>query len=91
MMMPPSPWWIRLMDGGNARTYTVAAIAFAAGFMMGRNDHRKGNDYWKNLAQSYHNDNYHGRHTEREHESHSHHTEREHEQRQYRHGEGHER
>ena len=79
------------MDGGNARTYTVAAIAFAAGFMMGRNDHRKGNDYWKNLAQSFQNDNHHGRHTDREYDNRGHHTEREQERRQHKHENGHDR
>ena len=91
MMLPPNPWWLRFLDGGNARTGAVAAVAFAIGFLMGRGDHRRGDDYWRRVADSYHNENYHGRHTEREHDSRGYHTEREHERRQHRHGEGHER
>jgi hypothetical protein len=85
--MPPNPWWIRVLDGGNARASVVAAVAFVIEFIMGKGDHRRADDYWKHKAQSYHSDNYgygqrenHGKYTEREDERH-----------QHRHGEGHER
>jgi hypothetical protein len=44
-MMPPNPWFIRFLDGGNAKTGAIAAIAFAIGFMMGRGDMRRGDGY----------------------------------------------
>jgi hypothetical protein len=46
-------------------------VCFALGVMVGKGDPRKGHDYWRDLASSYHNDN-HGHHTQREHERDNH-------------------
>lgn len=88
--MIPNPWWLRFMDGGNAKTSAIAAVAFAIGYMWGKGDKSR----WQNVARGYdyhwqnhHKDNNqqdsHGKHTQREHE-------REHD-RQHKRGEGYER
>ncbi len=71
MTVPIIPWWIRLFGDGNAKTTAIAAVCFALGVMVGKGDPRKGHDYWRDLASSYHNDN-HGHHTQREHERDNH-------------------
>ncbi len=72
-------WLLRMMDGGNAKTSAIAAIAFTSGYMWGKGDRNR----WQEIARHYdnhwQNHESHGRHTEREHDRH------------YRHGEGHER
>ena len=93
MSIPIPPWWLRFLDGGNAKSAAVAGIAFTLGYLLGKGDR----NHWQDIARSadrhwhkehgwnndYHSDNSRGRHTEREHDRESH--------RNYKHGEGHER
>ena len=73
MTIPVPPWWLRFLDGGNTRSAAVAGIAFTLGYFIGKGDR----NHWKDVARSadhhWHkeygwNDNFHGRHTDREHE-----------------------
>jgi len=66
MTIPPAPWFLRFIDGGNAKTSAIAAIAFTIGYMWGKGDRNK----WQEVARSYdnhwQNHESHGRHTDRE-------------------------
>jgi hypothetical protein len=77
MSIPIPPWWLRILNGGNAQNYAVAGVAFVVGYYLGKGDR----SHWKDVARSadshwhkehgwnndsHHNDNHRGRHTERE-------------------------
>jgi len=73
MTIPMPPWWIKLLDGGNARSAAVGAVCFCLGYMFGesRKNHwhdvsRSGDSHWR--KEYGWGDGHHGKHTEREHE-----------------------
>jgi hypothetical protein len=76
MSIPIPPWWLRLLSNGRPREYAIGAIAFVAGYYLGKGDR----NHWKDVARSadrhwhnehgwgnHHSDN-HGKYTHREHE-----------------------
>jgi hypothetical protein len=79
MPIPPNPWFLKFLDGGNPKTYAIAAVAFIVGYLIGKGDR----SHWKDVARS----NDHNWHTE-----HGHHTgkytERENDRNHHKHGEG---
>jgi hypothetical protein len=74
MTIPIPPWWLRFLDGGNAKSAAVAGIAFTLGYLIGKGDR----SHWKDVARSadshwrkehgWHDDHHEGKHTEREHD-----------------------
>jgi hypothetical protein len=78
--MIPNPWWLRFMDGGNAKTSAIAAVAFAIGYMWGKGDR----NHWREVARHY--DDHWRSHERKEPDHHGHHTDREYERRQHKHG-----
>ena len=73
-MIPAPPWFLRLLTNGRPREYAIGAIAFVAGYVIGNGDKK----HWKDIARSgdryfkgfdnHPDNNYHGKHTEREQE-----------------------
>jgi hypothetical protein len=74
MTIPIPPWWLRFLDGGNAKSAAVAGIAFTLGYLLGKGDR----NHWQDIARSadrhWHKEHgYHtGKYTEREHDRHQH-------------------
>jgi hypothetical protein len=87
MTIPVPPWWLRILNGGNAHNYAVAALAFVVGYYWGKGDR----NHWRDIARSA--DGYwrkeHGWHDDHQNGNHGRHTEREHEREHRKHGEWH--